>query len=172
MNPHIVLRDPEESQCDSNLYDEMKILCNFFWDDNLSYANPLQCLSMICEMNGHFWTERCFKNFTDNSICHYLSRAKFFPKGINKNYVIISTHESHLFRISCQNSNYVRIFFFFFGFATAFGILVPQPGIEPGPLAVKARSPNHWTAREFPENLDLTTQLIILVSQRQEKCIL
>ena len=40
------------------------------------------------------------------------------------------------------------------------GILVPQPGIEPGPLAVKAQNPNHWTAREFPklsnyEHMDL-----------------
>ena len=25
------------------------------------------------------------------------------------------------------------------------GILVPWPGIEPGPLAVKTQSPNHWT---------------------------
>ena len=32
----------------------------------------------------------------------------------------------------------------------SYRILVPQPGIEPGALAVKARSPNHWTAREFP----------------------
>ena len=30
------------------------------------------------------------------------------------------------------------------------GILVPQPGIEPGPLAVRTWSPSHWTAREFP----------------------
>ena len=42
----------------------------------------------------------------------------------------------------------------------ACGILVSQPGIEPGPLAVKAQSPNHWTAREFPklsnyEHMDL-----------------
>ena len=28
----------------------------------------------------------------------------------------------------------------------ACGILVPQPGVEPMPLAVEARSPNHWTA--------------------------
>ena len=28
-------------------------------------------------------------------------------------------------------------------------ILVPQPGIEPEPLAVKAWSPNHWTAKAF-----------------------
>ena len=32
----------------------------------------------------------------------------------------------------------------------ACGISVPQPGTEPAPSAVKARSPNHWTAREFP----------------------
>ena len=32
----------------------------------------------------------------------------------------------------------------------ACGILVPQPGIEPGPLVVKAQSPNHQgTAKEF-----------------------
>ena len=28
------------------------------------------------------------------------------------------------------------------------GILVPQPGIEPGHTAVKAPGPNHWTARD------------------------
>jgi len=31
----------------------------------------------------------------------------------------------------------------------ACGILVPQLGIEPGPSAVRAKTPNHWTAREF-----------------------
>ena len=30
------------------------------------------------------------------------------------------------------------------------GVLVPWPEIEPRPLAVKVRSPNHWTTREFP----------------------
>ena len=33
----------------------------------------------------------------------------------------------------------------------ACSILALRPGIEPSPSAVKARSPNHWTAREFPE---------------------
>ena len=33
------------------------------------------------------------------------------------------------------------------------GILVPQPGIEPGPSAVKVWCPNHWTAKEFPGGL-------------------
>ena len=31
----------------------------------------------------------------------------------------------------------------------ACGILVPQPGIEPGSLAGQDMSPNHWTAWEF-----------------------
>ena len=29
------------------------------------------------------------------------------------------------------------------------GILVPGPGMEPEPLAVRPQSANHWTAREF-----------------------
>ena len=32
----------------------------------------------------------------------------------------------------------------------AIGILVPQPGIEPGPWQLKLWSPNHWSTREFP----------------------
>ena len=40
-------------------------------------------------------------------------------------------------------------FFFFWPHHVACGMLVTQPGIEPGPLAVKVWSPNHWTAREF-----------------------
>ena len=33
---------------------------------------------------------------------------------------------------------------------TAFGILVPKTGIEPGPLAVKVQSSSHWTANKVP----------------------
>ena len=33
----------------------------------------------------------------------------------------------------------------------ACGILIPQPGIEPMPSAVKAWSPNHWTSREVSQ---------------------
>ena len=40
--------------------------------------------------------------------------------------------------------------FFFWPHRPACEILVPQTRIEPRPTAVKAPSPNHWTAREFP----------------------
>ena len=57
----------------------------------------------------------------------------------------------------------------------ACGILVSQPGTEPGALAVKSWSPNHLTAREFriflnskekPHNWKFTI-LSILKSTRQ-----
>ena len=35
---------------------------------------------------------------------------------------------------------------------TACGILVPWPGIESRPSAVRMQSPNHWLAREFPQD--------------------
>ena len=38
-------------------------------------------------------------------------------------------------------------FLFVWPYHTACGILVPWPGIEPGPMAVKVPSPNHWPAR-------------------------
>lgn len=40
----------------------------------------------------------------------------------------------------------------------ACGILVPGPGIEPVPSAVKPQSPNHWAAREFPETIPATVR--------------
>ena len=49
------------------------------------------------------------------------------------------------------------LFFFFWPHHAAFGIVVPWPGIKPGPPAVEARSPNHWTAREFPQFTFLLT---------------
>ena len=57
-----------------------------------------------------------------------------------------------------QNSEASLLDFFFFFLATlcpACGILVPWPGIEPVPPAVKAWSLNHWTAREVPVYLVL-----------------
>ena len=44
------------------------------------------------------------------------------------------------------------IYLFIYGHACmSCRILVPPPGIEPVPPAVEVLSPNHWTAREFPQ---------------------
>ena len=54
-------------------------------------------------------------------------------------------------RIFTFYSIHLYVFFFlFWPSSTACGILVPQPGMGPRPLAVKAPSPNHWMAKEFP----------------------
>ena len=44
----------------------------------------------------------------------------------------------------------LMFFSFFWLCHAACGILDPQPGIEPMPLALEARSLSHWTAREVP----------------------
>lgn len=44
-----------------------------------------------------------------------------------------------------------QVHFFFLAALPVFGILVPPPGIQSGPSAVKAPSLNHWTPREFPQ---------------------
>ena len=49
-----------------------------------------------------------------------------------------------------SNRNNLKRFFFFGHTVRLCGILVPWPGIEPRPSAVKAWSPYHWTTREFP----------------------
>ena len=48
-----------------------------------------------------------------------------------------------------QLYSFLILFTYLFDCATD-KILVPQPGMEPVPPAVEARSPNHWTTREFP----------------------
>ena len=63
----------------------------------------------------------------------------------------------HYFRFCFVSFNEIFFFFFFPFFwpcLEACEILVPQPGIEPRPSAVKALSPNPWTAREFPRFYD------------------
>ena len=46
--------------------------------------------------------------------------------------------------------SYYQLYLFFWPHCAVCGILVPQPGIEPGPSAVKAQSCDHWTTMEFP----------------------
>ena len=50
-------------------------------------------------------------------------------------------------------------YYFFWPHHAACGILVPRPGVEPRPSAVKAQSPNHWTAREFLVRMYLDVNL-------------
>ena len=74
----------------------------------------------------------------------------------------------NLHKLFCRVSFFLLFFslsnMVFFGFVCLFvfwphrtvcEILVPCPRIEPRPSAVRTRSLNHWTAREFPSTMFL-----------------
>ena len=63
-----------------------------------------------------------------------------------------------LLLLPCKEIDQENLLFLLFYFILFFwpchvvcGILVPRPGIEPGPPALEAWSFNHWTAREVPK---------------------
>ena len=58
-----------------------------------------------------------------------------------------------------QGFNFSYFFFPIWLCCTACRILVPQPGIEPGTLAMKAQSPNHWTTGNSSTSLNLFTRI-------------
>ena len=62
---------------------------------------------------------------------------------------------SHLLRYQAVSSSLTGrnlvLSFFFWPCFVAYELLVPQPGTEPRPPALGARSLNHWTTREVPK---------------------
>ena len=66
------------------------------------------------------------------------------------------------FQLDLPIANLFFFFFFFWLHCAACGILVPRPGMEAGPAAVEARSPNRWTAREVLSNCEFWAHLLYL----------
>ena len=62
--------------------------------------------------------------------------------------ICCENNRKYIFTKSC-----LLFFFFFWPRRAACGILVPRPGIEPMPPALRAWSLNHWTASEVPSQL-------------------
>ena len=58
-----------------------------------------------------------------------------------------------------------------FFFHVACRIVVPREGIEPVPSAAKARSPNHWTTREFPNFFYFLFFLLVSGVQQSDSVI-
>ena len=71
--------------------------------------------------------------------------------GLAARWICVKIHMRNLLSGRVRSSPAPVLFFFFFwpGHRTR-EILVLQPGTEPRPTAVKARSPYYWTARESP----------------------
>ena len=64
------------------------------------------------------------------------------------------------------------ILFFPLPYYVACGILVPWPGIEPGPLAVDIRTPNLWTTRKYPGRCNLENELSKLSFQGKKPTVI
>ena len=81
--------------------------------------------------------------------CFSIQRQAFklFYKGVPENSPLVFSDSCSL-PISFFLKKYLFIYFWLH--CSNCKILVPQSGIEPGPLAVKGQNPNHWIAREFP----------------------
>ena len=69
---------------------------------------------------------------------------------VSSQSIYLSSFQPGVYEISYFLISNMYYSFFFWPCQAACGILVPRPGIEPGPSAVKAPCPNHWTTREFP----------------------
>ena len=69
--------------------------------------------------------------------------------------IILETTVSTFLQSSRDKRKVASFSLFFWPYHVAGGILVPKPGIEPGPTIVKMQNPNHWTAREFPRVVSL-----------------
>ena len=88
----------------------------------------------------------------------FLSSNLFYTSSFFSSSCILGNFSYSVFEHIFSSSAVSFLSFFFFLFwphLPVCGILFPQPGIEPRPLAVKTQSPNHWTAREFPLQLFL-----------------
>ena len=73
--------------------------------------------------------------------------------------IILETTVSTFLQSSRDKRKVASFSLFFWPYHVAGGILVPQPGIEPGPMTVKMQNANHWTAREFPRVVSLSLSL-------------
>ena len=120
------------------------------------FSYPSSVPSFLPQMytKGRLCTECCAKKwwYKDKSAC-------CLPSGnfqFHRNPMCRHLRETRVFkRCFICSFNLLLGFFccccccFWLSYAAS-SILVPWPGIEPGPPAVDMQSPNHWTAKEIP----------------------
>ena len=110
---------------------------------------------------GHFFLSLEMKSMIKNQVnrFHYPLEGRSLGSRTLRHDITrpLSIWKWNLIQALCcsyKSSHYstteFTVTFFFFFLATSCCILVPWPGIEPMPSAVKAWILNHWTAREVP----------------------
>ena len=99
----------------------------------------LTCIQVSQEAGQVVWYFHLFQTFPQFIVIHTV-----------KGFGIVNKAEIDVFlELSCIISGARNLWFCFWLCHATCGILVLQYGIEPRPSAVKACSPNSWTAREL-----------------------
>ena len=112
------------------------------------------CLSVCLSVYLSIYLSSSSSIYCLSIIYHHLS-IMYLPIYLSSIYflsiIYLSTYLPIIiiYHLSIYLSIYLSSIFLPWLCPAVFRILLPSPGIEPGPPAVKARSPNHWTAREF-----------------------
>ena len=110
------------------------------WLSILYYALSLLVWVIIslADLTGHWsWEESCVWIGSGNGCWLRMSSLGRLVVRAKKNLEVLF---------------FLSFFLSFWPCHVACGILVLKPGIEPEHLAMRAQSPNHWTAREFPRS--------------------
>ena len=108
------------------------------------------------DCRGTVWTGAKSNNYT--AAKPFTMESYYRCRHLGKSKILASMNSRAFWRWGLEALRWLQVvvaFFLFFVFvfwlhSEACRILVPQPGIEPAPSAVRVQSPNHWTAREFP----------------------
>ena len=100
-------------------------------------VTSLQCMFIL-----HQLQELRSTGFRDNLGSYSCVFFLVFNVNEQSNQTLSSIQREILFVLFFLN------FFIFWPHLAAYRILVPRPGIQSGPIAMKVQSPNHWTAKK------------------------
>ena len=90
----------------------------------------------------------CSRSMDSQSLQAMLSGVPGHPQSVPRSQAEHWEFFRHQKSRAPENIFFVLIYLFFWPHHVACKILAPQPGIEPVPPALGARSLNHWTTRE------------------------
>ena len=139
------------------------IIANICWELHYVPRGCFKCFIVIKSFNSHLvFTALCNSSIT----IPFYSWQNWVTEKLNESPKIAQLSDEAGIWMQAIRGQSPHSFFFFLSFSFYFffvrrhaacRISVPRPGIEPGPSAVKAQSPNHWATGEFPEPTLLST---------------
>ena len=158
--PAVVAHGPSRSAACGILPDQGPNPCLLHWQADSQplrhqgspYLVILICISLMISDVEHLlmfllaiWMLSLAKYLFSSSVHFWIKKFSHQIVWLLYIFGILTPYQIQIF-----SQKHTVFFFFFWLCCAACRILVPWPGVEPRPTAVKALSPNHWTTRELP----------------------